>query len=308
MLDAIDRKLAGSAAPDDIEWPTPDLPTSASHESLIDASRPMLDFWTSARERYRTESAEPTMTDPTLSTILPPNWTVVSLHLATERDCLLAVRHRHGSNPLIFKLPLDRFARREDEEEESFTYDVALGELRDIIVASNAGAQNAKDVAGKDARAAWWKERKDLDMRLQNLTLMMEESWLGAFKVRFRWVLPTRTCTDVPQTVFLDARHFTPESLAIFKSQIERVMKRTVIRSAKKTTRFKLDDSIVACLSALSPAARDEDIEDVFYFMLESLQFSGMPVAIDEIEVDQVRSFCVHTSRSELTRRHAGRL
>lgn len=68
-------------------------------------------------------------------------------------------------------------------------------------------------------------------------------------------------------------------------------MKRTVIRSAKKTTRFKLDDSILACLSALPPDARDEDIEDAFYFMLESLQFSGMPVAIDEIEVDQVRSF-----------------
>lgn len=190
MLDAIDRKLAGNVAPDDIEWPMPDHSTSTSSDHPDGAMRPMLDFWTSARERYRTESAEPTMTDPSLSTLLPPNWTVVSLHLATERDCLLIVRHRHGSTPLIFKLPLDRFARREDDEEESFTYDAALAELRDVIVASNAGAQNAKDVTGKDARASWWKERKDLDVRLQNLTLMMEDSWLGAFKVRLSSTLP----------------------------------------------------------------------------------------------------------------------
>jgi len=56
----------------------------------------------------------------------------------------------------------------------------------------------------------------------------------------------------------------------------------------KRSTRFKLDDSIVECLAALPSSAREEDLEDLFYFMAESFQFSGVPLACDETDVDQV--------------------
>lgn len=95
--------------------------------------------------------------------------------------------------------------------------------------------------------------------------------------------------SKTPQAVFRDARHLSPEALATFKSRVERILKRSIVRShERKVAKFKLDDDILNCLAALPPTARDEDFEDLFYFIMESLQFTGVPIAIDEIDVDQV--------------------
>lgn len=73
---------------------------------------------------------------------------------------------------------------------------------------------------------------------------------------------------------------------------MERIVKRSITRSTTaKSARLKLDDSILNCLSALPPSCRDEDLEDLFYFIMESFQFTGVPVAYDEIDVDQVGSY-----------------
>jgi len=80
------------------------------------------------------------------------------------------------------------------------------------------------------------------------------------------------------------------DSFAAFKARIERILKRSMSRASgdKRSTRFKLEDSIVECLAALPSTAREEDLEDLFYFMAESFQFSGVPLACDETDVDQV--------------------
>jgi hypothetical protein len=46
-------------------------------------------------------------------------------------------------------------------------------------------------------------------------------------------------------------------------------------------------------VAALPSTARDEDLEDLFCFVIESIQFSGLHVAYDDADVDQVclRSF-----------------
>jgi separase len=64
-----------------------------------------------------------------------------------------------------------------------------------------------------------------------------------------------------------------------------------MVRAAgsQKTTRFKLDDAIVECLAALPSTSREEDLEDLFYYAAESFHFSGVPLAHDETDVDQVR-------------------
>ncbi|KAI5475793.1 cysteine-type endopeptidase, separase [Pseudohyphozyma bogoriensis] len=266
MLEAIEAKLAARTMRDDLIWPTLEIAPSPPTEE------PMINYWTSIQERYRSESADVTLVDPNFSTLLPPNWSVVSLHLSTEKDCLVLVRHRRDSEPLVFKLPLDRVARREGED-ESFTYAIALEELQEIIAGANDTARRGKAVVdGKDERSGWWKERRELDARLKCLTETMEEAWLGAFK-----------------SVFLDSRRFSPEVMAEFKAKVEKILKRGIVRSQdKKVVRFKLDDSILSCLAALPPSARDEDLEDLYYFVMESFQFTGVPVSYDETDVDQV--------------------
>lgn len=177
MLHAIESKLEDSTLHDDTLWPSIELTSS---ENINNNST--TNYWISVRERYRTESAEPIMTEPAFSALLPIGWTVASLHLTAEKDCLILVRHRKAEEPLVFKMPLDRQARRENEE-ETLSYATAIGELQDIISRSNAGTQRAKHVDGKLERASWWKERIELDNRLKMLTESMEETWLGAFKV-----------------------------------------------------------------------------------------------------------------------------
>jgi separase len=49
-----------------------------------------------------------------------------------------------------------------------------------------------------------------------------------------------------------------------------------------------LDDAMVECFSTLSPKCRDEELEDLVYFILDLYQFHGVPVAIAEVDVVQV--------------------
>ncbi|BGP15795.1 separin protein [Rhodosporidiobolus nylandii] len=264
MLDAVEHKLADGARHDDLDWPSITLPPSShAHEpSHLQA----------LRERYRLESAEPALTDSSMSSALPESWSAISIHLTPEHDSLILVRHRRASEPLLFKLPLDRLARREGED-DAFTYEVAAAELKEIIELSNQGTQSAKHVDGKEERAAWWQARKELDQRLQALLQQMEDAWLGAFK-----------------SIFYDARKAAIEDFAGFKSRLERILKRSMVRAAgdKKTARFKLDDAVVECLAALPSTSREEDLEDLFYYAAESFHFSGVPLAHDETDVDQV--------------------
>jgi separase len=179
MLEATEQRLTARSIQDDLIWPI----VKAVDEPLPHIQKTPLDsFWSGVRDRHRHEAVEVPLTDPSLSTILPSKWTTISIHLASEQDSLVLVRHRRDTETIVFRLPLDRYARREGED-ESFTYDAASSELQDIIVLSNAGAQRAKDVDGKEMRTGWWKERRELDARLGVLLEMMENNWLGAFKV-----------------------------------------------------------------------------------------------------------------------------
>ena len=49
-----------------------------------------------------------------------------------------------------------------------------------------------------------------------------------------------------------------------------------------------LDDAMIECFSTLSPKCRDEELEDLVYFILDLYQFHGVPVAIAEVDIDQV--------------------
>lgn len=194
MLDAIDIKLSEHNLKDDLIWPS--LVAAISTPPVSDSLDPMLSYWTSIRQRYDTStSASTSLIDHDISSHLPATWTVISLHLTAKLDSLLLVRQRLNSSPLIFQLPLDRLARREGDE-DAFTYAVASGELKEIIAMSNEGTQKAKTVDGREERAAWWKERKELDSRLKVLVQTMEEAWLGAFKVSSSFLLFAKSMAE----------------------------------------------------------------------------------------------------------------
>lgn len=50
----------------------------------------------------------------------------------------------------------------------------------------------------------------------------------------------------------------------------------------------KLDDTLLECFSTLSPQCRDEELEDLVYFILDLYQYHGVAIAISEVDVTQV--------------------
>lgn len=195
MMDAIVARLARNVRLDDLTWPN--LLPQVTEPLVVDVDvGPLPSSLEDLRERYRLEVAEPALTETRLSDVLPAAWSLVNICLSGDADALLISRQRQGAEAVVFKLPLDRLARREGDEDLSLPYSAAAATLRDIIDRSNAGTQNAKFVDGKEGRAAWWQERKELDSQLQGLLEGIEDVWLGAFKVRFPR-LAARRFTDM---------------------------------------------------------------------------------------------------------------
>jgi separase len=136
-------------------------------------------------DNSRSESARRSrlLEEPDMSR-LPSNWCTISINVTEDHNTMFIARRQRDRAPVIFTLPLDRQGKRE-EEDQSFTLDTAVTELRTIIKESDDSARSAKDVdrTDKSAKMQWWSNRKVLDQRLQDLLENIEFCWLGAFKV-----------------------------------------------------------------------------------------------------------------------------
>ncbi|KAI0691256.1 peptidase family C50-domain-containing protein [Cerioporus squamosus] len=292
MLEVIRHKFLNMDAMDDLQWPlmTPNgspLPpaskpkraTRFSSSSLLDSDddEPMDDvdlksYWETVAKRYEAQCFDSQRMSVNQADSLPPNWTVVNVSVTEDRHTMFVTRQKAGKKPLIFCLPLK--GRREGQEDEYLTYEDAIKELQDTIRLSHESTRQAVDIKKDDkaARTAWWKTRTDLDTRLRELLADIEFCWLGAFK-----------------TIFLPAHDLPPEDLAALRSRLDNVFQGSLVFQDKKPkTRIGLDDGLLECFSTLSPSCRDEELEDLVYFILDLYQFHGVPVAISEVDMDQV--------------------
>ena len=208
MLETIQHKFPCEAH-DDMQWPlirTDGLPVPRPknrknspryafgdvpnlNDDLSDNSS-LKDYWNTVHDRYRSQILEPTSLSSTRMAGLPSSWTVIHINVTEDRSTLFITRQECGDTrrvPLMFCVPLK--GRRDDgsgaEDEEHLTFEDAINELNNIIRLSNQGTKAAVHVNSNDleARAAWWKERGDLDTRLRELLENIEFCWLGAFKV-----------------------------------------------------------------------------------------------------------------------------
>jgi separase len=166
--------------------PLPAIAPSNKHRVLEedeeDSTPSMNEFWKGVRNRYKSESMDPTALASPLVDELPNNWTVVNISVTDDKTTLLISRQRPRREPLVFCLPLDRQGRR-DSEEENLSFEKTLEEFEDIISSSDRSTKNAYLATDKESRANWWAERSQLDARLKDLLDNIEFCWLGAFKV-----------------------------------------------------------------------------------------------------------------------------
>lgn len=66
------------------------------------------------------------------------------------------------------------------------------------------------------------------------------------------------------------------------------MFKRILPPSDKKQKRIpRLSEVLLNCFSSLSPNCREEELEDLIYFILDLYTFHGIPVAIADVDMDQ---------------------
>lgn len=264
LLSAIDSKYADPEA-DDMDWPTLDIPTSEPCDALQA-------YWEDVRAKHA--DLDLVGSDYDLS-VLPTNWAVVSITVTDDRNTMLVTRHQNGHEPIVFCIPLDRQGRREGEEEsELFSFDAGVAEMRAIIQGNDASIKSIKERVSMDDRKAWWKERHELDTRLSNLLATIEFCWLGAFK-----------------TVLNPRLEYDPDALAAFRERLDRIFQTALTSgqsNARPAARVRLNDTLLACFATLSSKCKDEEVEDLVYFVLDLYQFHGIAVALAELDFDQM--------------------
>ncbi|WWC85253.1 uncharacterized protein L201_000115 [Kwoniella dendrophila CBS 6074] len=295
MLEAIECKFVDIGI-DDLKWPTlsanltqdtqnnQDVQVDQSIEietdNLDDRNGQLKTYWNTIKAKH---NSTPLLTSDSQSLdSLPPEWAVISINVTDDRNTMFISRHQRDHKPLVFCLPLDRQGRREGED-DSLTFDSALEEMKDIIKCSNDTARTAKNVVTREDKLAWWEERYRLDSKLKDLCESIEFVWLGAFKTIFSPRLPNSASLidDLKQRlekIFDSALSSTSGGVANPRSRA------TII----PTTKVHLDDTLLECFVNLSSKCKDEEVEDLVYFILDVYQFHGVPVALSELDIDQI--------------------
>ncbi|EMD38775.1 hypothetical protein CERSUDRAFT_92811 [Gelatoporia subvermispora B] len=290
LLETLQHKFPDWQNLDDLRWPSVNgsstvVPLTRKLAKLnlrfdsdeeadaSDEESDMKDFWTTIRKKYQSQSLDLAVLTAPRSTSLPAHWTVVNISITEDKNTMFISRQRHNSQPLVFCLPLK--GRRENvEDEQHLTFDDALEELKEIIRLSDEGTRQAANVHKDDrkARAAWWTDRRALDQRMRELLENIEFCWLGAFK-----------------TILGPPRAIPTADLTTLRSRISDIFERNLhTKDRKQKARVKLDDALLDCISALNVSCRDEELEDLVYFILDLYQFHGVPIATAEVDIDHV--------------------
>ena len=105
------------------------------------------------------------------------------------------------------------------------------------------------------------------------------------------------------KTIFSPRAETPAEMISELREQFEKVFHQNLRMKDKKAAKpkhrkctsqtyvpgqFRLDDAFVKCFSTLSPKCRDEELEDIVYFVLDLYQYHGVPVAVSEVDIDQL--------------------
>ncbi|KAK9370996.1 peptidase family C50-domain-containing protein [Lipomyces kononenkoae] len=215
--------------------------------------------------------------------IIPQNWAAVSIALLEDSEDLIVSRFQANESPFLLRLPLNRHCSR-DADEDSFSFKDALSEMQDIISKSNDTAQASRNIqnGAKSQKQQWWAERRALDLRLKELLVNMEYSWLGGFKGILSGHTRNRELLS----------KFSSSFIMILKKHLPtRRTIRTRQGSRSKTPEIKIDPRVFELFISLGdPVETDnsEMLEDLIYFVLDILQFHGECNAYDELDMDQI--------------------
>ncbi|CAG8500770.1 1932_t:CDS:10 [Ambispora gerdemannii] len=292
MISVLSERLMPEYTFDDMKWPL----TISSNKTTIsnikehvddkvsnndDDEDNMINFTKTLYELYKKETY---MTSDQFQSefvdILPPNWTVCTISIDVESEDMYICRLRRSRPPFILRLPLKRQSSQEDcyEDDDGFSYEAALAEFNGIIESSNKTLQVSKTFQTQNEKVEWWKSREQLDNRLKELLINIENCWLGGFK----GILMTNDQED-------DLEHAKK-----FKCKLEDIVNKNLKNMlTKKNVKEQLpllniDLELCQTLLRLGEDASYEDISDFLYFLLDAYNYNEIRIAYDEVDIDQL--------------------
>ncbi|OXH40985.1 separase [Cryptococcus neoformans] len=280
LLHAIETKFI-DIGHGDIDWPSFDPPVVGKpngddvnlSDDLDDHDGKLRSYWQMIKSKY--ESKHIVAADAISLEDVPANWAVITINVSDDRNTMFISRHQNGHEPIVFCLPLDRQGRREGDD-DIWTFDAAIGELETIVKASNEGARRAKHITTSEGKSEWWAERRALDKRMEELCVNLEFVWLGAFK-----------------TILSPRNRFSKADLSDFSDSLDKIFQAALSggrnsKAKKCATKPHLDDALLESFACLSGKCKEEEVEDLVYFILDVYQFHGVPVALSELDIDQI--------------------
>lgn len=108
------------------------------------------------------------------------------------------------------------------------------------------------------------------------------------------WGDPSDYCTflnlrRIHQTIFNPVDGTAPASLSTFKTALEKIFRNALSQQDKaKVNRVRLQSSVIECFSSLSSKSDEQEIEDLVYYLLDLYLYNGVPVALAELDIEQV--------------------
>lgn len=223
---------------------------------------------------------------------LPEDWNVITVDICPFTGDLMLTKivPRNSQAPFVARLPLNRFASR-DVNEETLLFKDAKNEFLEIIELNNQSTKLSRtsQISDIEGKKKWWKERYKLNARLEKLLKDIEYFWLGGFKGIFNQQEISDNGLSHFKTRFIDIlEENLPSRKALRAKLLKSMRNKTEIKQLQK---IDIDDSVLELFLALGnpdDIKGTELLEDLIYFVLDILSFHGEENAYDEIDIDQI--------------------
>lgn len=229
---------------------------------------------------------------------IPKSWNIISIDLCPLTNDLVLTK-LNGSYFNV-RLPLTRFNSR-NVSESILTFSDAIQYFNNLISQNNETTRFSTLNKGKDIslndKKQWWKSRYQLNMKLSKLLENIENCWLGGFKGLFGMVDHEGPVFDEFKRklfrvfdAYLPSRNSKNKSFGSINSAFIHGSDKSTFDTNKDTIDSKLciDDNLVRLFMTLKDFKDVNLLEDLIYFVLDTLSFHGEVNAYDEINLEQI--------------------
>ena len=94
--------------------------------------------------------------------------------------------------------------------------------------------------------------------------------------------------TEDSQALLAEPKHVSEDLIESLRGRFESMFKRILGDKKNKSKGFRLNDCLLECFASLSSKCKDEELEDLIYFILDLYQYNGLEFSLSDIDIDQV--------------------